>query len=208
MSRKDLQLELNRINELLTSQKKKAREEVVGGLTPELETQLNTMAAKARNNKISELGDDIQRMSLLDESVKVHGTSPSIDTTVSKIPGTAPSPVNQFDVVNSGGLDAVNDKVSKFRAARQAAGKKIASLIPFAGVGAGLLSGDPAMAAEELPGDIPILGQAYEAIRPSESGNPEEESMMLAERKALDNYKKSHAAQSAKYSKLNKLLGQ
>jgi hypothetical protein len=72
-------------------------------------------------------------------------------------------------------------------------GKKVAGVVPLLGTAYGLMSGDPAMAAEEAAGDIPFIGQAYEAIKPSEPGNPEEERMMLAEDKARKAYKESPA---------------
>lgn len=90
----------------------------------------------------------------------------------------------------------VMKKVADFRAAK-ALGKKALSVLPFAGAAAGFMSGDPAMAAEEAAGDIPFVGQAYEAIKPTESGNPEEERMMLAERQAMENYKNSQAGRAA-----------
>lgn len=55
-------------------------------------------------------------------------------------------------------------------------------------------TGDASAAAAELPGDIPGVGTAYEAIRPADTGNLEEERQMLAERDALENYKNSPAA--------------
>lgn len=97
---------------------------------------------------------------------EVKGGSPAIDT-------------KQIQKISS--MDEVAKKIADFRAAK-ALGKKALSVLPFAGTAAGLLSGDPAMAAEEAAGDIPFVGQAFEAIKPTESGNPEEERMMLANR--------------------------
>jgi len=88
--------------------------------------------------------------------------------------------------------DGMYDKLAKFRALR-ALGKKVAGVIPFAGAGYAALQGDSAMAADELAGDVPFLGQAYEAIKPAESGNPEEERQMLAEIQAQKNYNASPA---------------
>jgi predicted NodU family carbamoyl transferase len=81
-------------------------------------------------------------------------------------------------------------------------GKKALGVIPMAGTVAGLMAGDPAMAAEEAAGDIPVLGQAYEAIKPTESGNPEEERLMLAEDQARKNYAKS----PARFNRLNNMI--
>ena len=95
------------------------------------------------------------------------------------------------------------DKIAKIQALR-AAGKRAAGIIPLAGAGMAALSGDPAMAAEELAQDaMGPAGLAYEALRPEEAGNPEEERMMLAERQALENYKKS----PARLAKLKALMG-
>jgi hypothetical protein len=49
------------------------------------------------------------------------------------------------------------------------------------------------MAAEELAGDIPVAGQVYEAIKPTDSGNVEEERQMIAERNAQEDYSNSPA---------------
>jgi hypothetical protein len=92
----------------------------------------------------------------------------------------------------------VMDKVAAFRAAREAAktsgvGKKLMGAVPFLGAGYAALQGDPAMAAEELAGDIPVAGQVYEAIKPTDSGNVEEERQMIAERNAQEDYSNSPA---------------
>jgi hypothetical protein len=100
--------------------------------------------------------------------------------------------INTKQVVQQiGGNDFV-EKIAKLRALKQA-GKKMMGIIPFAGAGYAALQGDPAMASEELAGDIPVVGQAYEAIKPTESGNPEEERQMIAERNAQVNYNNSPA---------------
>lgn len=77
----------------------------------------------------------------------------------------------------------------------------------MAGAAYGLMSGDPAMAAEEAAGDIPVIGQAYEAIRPTDTGNVEEERTMLAEDKARKAYENSPASLDAKKAALEKLRG-
>lgn len=86
----------------------------------------------------------------------------------------------------------VMEKIAQHRALRQA-GKKVMGILPFAGAMYGLASGDPAMAAEEVAGDVPILGQAYEAIKPTDTGNVEEERQMIAERDARAAYDQSPA---------------
>lgn len=85
--------------------------------------------------------------------------------------------------------------------------KKILGALPFAGVGMAALSGDPAMAAEELAQDaMGPAGLAYEAIRPETAGNPEDDAMMFAERNALENYENSPAAKD-KFAKIRASLG-
>lgn len=75
-------------------------------------------------------------------------------------------------------------------------GKKLMGAIPMLGTAYAAMSGDPAMAAEELAGDIPVAGQVYEAIKPTETGNVEEERQMIAERNARAAYDQSPAHQA------------
>ena len=125
--------------------------------------------------------------------------------------GSAPSPepvtrikdaTEHIDTKTAKKLISGTDFTSKINALR-GLGKKVAGVIPFAGAGMAALSGEPAMAAEELAGDIPVAGQIYEAIKPTESGNPEEQSQMLAENDALKAYKQS----PARLDKLRALMG-
>ena len=103
--------------------------------------------------------------------------------------------------------NSFTDKINKLRASKTA--KKLMGILPLAGVAGAALSGDPAMAAEELAQDaMGPAGLAYEAIRPEMAGNPEEERMMLAERQALENYKNSPAGINAeKFRKIRASLG-
>lgn len=72
-------------------------------------------------------------------------------------------------------------------------GKKAAGIIPFAGAGMAALSGEPAMAAEELAGD---LVPGLEAVKSDDAGmSSGDERMMLAEDQARKNYEKSPARQ-------------
>lgn len=81
------------------------------------------------------------------------------------------------------------DKISKLRALK-AAGKKVAGILPFAGAGMAALSGDPAMAAEELAQDV--AGPLGEVVKSDSAGmSPEEEKMMLQEDRARKSYQKS-----------------
>lgn len=85
------------------------------------------------------------------------------------------------------------EKIANLRALKQA-GKKVMSVLPFAGAGYAALNGEPAMAAEELAGDVPVVGQAYEAFKPDSAGqSPEDERMMLAEIQAQKDYENSPA---------------
>lgn len=111
----------------------------------------------------------------------IHGTKPKIDTK---------------EALKTISGDEFSDKIAKLRALKSA-GKKIAGVLPFAGAGIAALSGDPAMAAEELASDL----TGIDAESAGES--PEDEAMMLAEDKARKNYEKS----PARLSKLGKIIG-
>lgn len=98
------------------------------------------------------------------------------------------------------------DKINNLKAAKTL-GKKLMGVVPLAGAAGALMSGDPAMAAEELAQDaMGPAGLAYEAIRPEQAGNPEEEMMMLAERDAMENYNNS-PAKASKFGKIRASLG-
>lgn len=87
------------------------------------------------------------------------------------------------------------EKIAKLRALK-GMGQKALGVVPMLGTAYAAMSGDPAMAAEEAVGDVPFVGQAYEAIKPTDSGNVEEEKQMIAERNARAAYDASpaHAA--------------
>lgn len=95
--------------------------------------------------------------------------------------------------LNVGGSMKIASDSPGFPALAKKMGKKVAVGVPLLGTAYGLMSGDPAMASEEAAGDIPVIGQAYEAIKPSDSGNPEEERQMLSDRNTQGNYAKSQA---------------
>lgn len=69
-------------------------------------------------------------------------------------------------------LGKIGDTInySKFKDLGKTLGKKAMGVLPFAGAGYAALNGDSAMAAEELAGDVPVVGQAFEAIKPTASG--------------------------------------
>lgn len=181
MARKELDARFNQINQMLADKVKEARD--LNLLTPELHTQLNTAAANARDRATKEMGDGLQQLN---------------SDVPQKISIAPPISTNEIQKPISG--DAFKSKI----AAALKGDKKLAGIIPFAGAGIAALSGDPAMAAEELATDAAgPAGLAYEAIRPGSVGNPEEEQLMLAERDAKEAYEKS----PARFSRLNKLLG-
>ncbi len=92
-------------------------------------------------------------------------------------------------------MSDVAEKVAQHRAMRQM-GKKAMGVIPFAGAAYAAMSGDPAMAADEMAGDVPVVGQAYEAFKSEDAGNRDEEREMLNERNAQVNYENSPARQA------------
>lgn len=91
------------------------------------------------------------------------------------------------------------NKIEALRAAK-AGGKKMLAALPFVGAGMAALSGDPAMAAEELAMDLP----GAEALRSESVGeSAEDEALMLSEDKARKAYGKS----PARLAKLRALMG-
>jgi hypothetical protein len=184
--RRDLQDELNRINELYQEYDLELRKS--GGSDAQRQQMRDTLNAK-KAKLTAEMGDDLQNLNL-GKDVKVSGGTLS---------GTEIDQAGLPDMSKQKGLG----KEGIFKRL----GKKVAGVIPLAGAAYGLASGDPAMAAEEAAGDIPVIGQAYEAIKPEMAGNPEEERMMLAEDKARKAYSQSPAAMDAKESALKKLRG-
>ena len=184
--RRELQDELNRINELY----KKYDTDLVKAKGSDAQRQQMRDTMNVNKAKVmAEMGDDLQSLNL-GKNVKVSGGTLS---------GTEIDQTGLPDMAKQKGLG----KEGIFKRL----GKKVAGVIPLAGTAYGLASGDPAMAAEEAAGDIPVLGQAYEAIKPEMAGNPEEEKMMLAEDKARKAYSQSPAAAGAKEAALKKLRG-
>lgn len=71
-------------------------------------------------------------------------------------------------------------------------GRKMLGALPLVGAGMAALSGDPAMAAEELAQDA--AGPLGEVVRSDSAGmSPEDEKMMLQEDRARKSYQKSPA---------------
>jgi DNA polymerase/3'-5' exonuclease PolX len=88
-------------------------------------------------------------------------------------------------------------KINALKGMGSQAGKKVLGAIPLIGAATTFATtGDASAAAEEIPGDIPFLGQAYEAIRPETAGDVEGEKTLLAEIEAYKNYKNSPAHQA------------
>lgn len=118
----------------------------------------------------------------------------------------APIDTKQIAKLSSG--SEFTDKIAKLRALKSA-GKKALGILPFAGAGMAALSGDPAMAAEELASDAAgPAGMAYDALKPDMAGNPEDDAMMMAESQAHKNYQASPAGKAAKLAKLKALMEQ
>lgn len=185
MSRKDVKDELNRINELYQQKDLELRK---SGGTDQQRQQMRDMLNAKKEKLIAEQGDSLQKLNA-GQSVNMKSA-------------TITDPTKLIDQSNL--PDASKSRFSGFLGKL---GKKAAGIIPLAGAGYAALQGDPAMAAEEAAGDIPFVGQAYEAIKPTESGNPEEERQMIAERNAKVNYQNSPAAAGAKMAALKKIRG-
>lgn len=85
-------------------------------------------------------------------------------------------------------------KIEALRALK-GAGKKVAGIIPMAGVAMAALQGDPAMAAEELAEDA---AGPLAALKPDTAGDREAERDLMTEIQARKNYKKSAAYRDAR----------
>lgn len=166
--RRKLQEELNRINELYHQTDLEMNK---SGGNIQQRQQLRDLLNKKKESLMAELGDDLGN---LNAGKAINLKDASITRGAKDTIGAG------FDASKNSGL-------------LKMLGKKAAGVIPLAGAGLAALSGEPAQAAEELAGDIPVIGQAYEAIKPTESGNPQEERLELAEDAARKNYKKSPA---------------
>lgn len=105
-----------------------------------------------------------------------------------------------ISAVKSSAGDVI-DAASRFA---KGPGKKIVSALPYAGTAYGLMSGDPASAAEESVGDIPIAGQIYETIKPDMAGSAEDDFMMKRESDAYNKYKQSPASMDKISNKINR----
>lgn len=174
--RRKLQDELNKLNEMYQAQDLKMRK--IGATDTDRQRLRDMMTAK-KEKIINELGDDMQKLQV--------GTPVRLkEATV-----TGVSDLGSQDKLPDAAKQVGAGKFGKLS-------KKVAGIIPFAGAGMAALSGDPAMAAEELAGDVPVAGQIYEAIKPSDSGNVEEEKTMIAEDRARKNYANSPAAMDRK----------
>lgn len=175
-----------------------------------MDDKLNSLKAKkldeARKQKILE-----ERQARMLSDMQKRASTPiikdsSLSTDDVRHVKSTSQPIDTKGIAKLSTGDEFTEKIAKLRALK-AAGKKVAGVIPFAGAGMAALSGDPAMAAEELASDaMGPAGMAYDALKPDVAGNPEEESMMLAERDAMENYKNSPAGKAAKLAKLKALM--
>ncbi len=138
--------------------------------------------------------------------MKVKSLGNETEDAVTKIKGMT----QKLDTKEIAPIISGSDFAKKIEALRtlKGAGKKVAGIIPLAGVGMAALSGDPAMAAEELAQDaMGPAGLALEALKSEDAGNVEEEKQMLAERRAQTRYKNSPAATDARFQRIRNMLG-
>jgi len=177
VDRRNLQEELNRINDLYQKQDLKLRK--VGGTDAQRQALRDMLNAK-KQRLVSEMGDSLQKLNA-GEAIKIS------DSTISK------------GMDQTGLPDAADTaKFSRFKKTLGSMGRKAAGVIPLAGAGMALLSGEPAMAAEELGEDV--MGPLA-ALKPETAGSAEDDAMIRAERDAQKNYMKSKAFQDARASK-------
>lgn len=162
----------------------------------------------ARQFELSQLTNSSQS-NVLDKQLSQGFNNPTVKGVTEHINTTGIQPIKS-------GAD-FTEQIAAKRAALQAAktgGRKLMGAIPFLGAGYAALSGDPAMAAEQLgrdaieaapvalsaaaklgAGATPVgMGMiAADAFMPEQAGNPEEERQMLAERNAQVDYQNSPA---------------
>jgi hypothetical protein len=142
--------------------------------------QLKQMFNSKMSQLDNEFGDSLNKLNRGEKLAISGGTTAGIDIDQSKLPDAS----MQKNLGKSGMFKRL--------------GKKVAGVIPLAGAAYGLASGDPAMAAEEAAADVPVLGQAYEALKSEDAGNRNEEREMLSERNAMDSYRNSQAYRDAR----------
>lgn len=80
--------------------------------------------------------------------------------------------------------------------------KTVAGALPLAGTAAALSSGDVSAAAAELPSEIPVVGQAYDAIRSESAGNSQDDKDIINEVQARKNYDNSPASKDLRQKAL------
>ena len=165
--RKELQKELNRINQLYQDYDLEMRK---SGASIEQRQMMRDMMNKKKEEVMKELGDDLTHLNMGGSKTIKNVNSP-IDTKTGMKVG---KPVL----------------------------KKLAGIIPLIGAGSALLSGEPAMAAEELAYDLTgPVGTMAEALKPDTAGNVEEEKQLIAERNAKQKYNHSQAAKDARVAR-------
>lgn len=174
MDRRDLQQELNRINQLF---QEKDVELSKAGASMEQRQQLRDMLNNKKQRLMAEMGDSLQKLNAGEDVLVKRGTvSKGVDES------------NLPDVSKQVGL-------GKFGKTFSRVGRKAAGVIPLAGVGMAVLSGDPAMAAEELAEDA--MGPLA-ALKPEAAGSAEHDAMIRSERDAQKSYMKSPAYRAAR----------
>jgi hypothetical protein len=166
--RRALQDELNRVNQLYQDKDLEMRK--IGASDMDRQRMRDMLNAK-KERLMAEMGDDLQKLNT--------GAGISVGK------GTVSGPSEMLD--QSSLPDASKTAgLGKFKRL----GQKVAGIVPFAGVAAAALQGNPAMAADELMEDA---AGPLAALKPDVAGNRKEERTMLAERKALKNYENSPA---------------
>lgn len=179
-TRPEIQDELNRMNELYQQADLDLKK---AGASIEQRQRARDLLNKKKTDVLAQ-GDDLTKLNA-GKSIGIQGGTISTGLDQSDLP----------DMAKQVGLG----KEGMFSRLRSKLGKKALSVIPGVGAIAGLASGEPAMAAEEAVGDIPLIGQGYEAIKSESAGmSPEEEDMMLADIQAKKNYANSPAARARK----------
>lgn len=205
--RRELQAQKSRLAEMYQTQRVKM--ENAGASVDQL-SRLKKMFNDKSAKLDQQYGDTLSKLNR-GEDVRVSGgTTSGMELNQSKLP----------DMAKKVGLG----KESLFKRL----GKKVAGVIPLAGTAYGLMSGDPAMAAEQAASDVadlaaPVAAKlgagaaagpiglaaiaAQQALSPSDAGSAEEENMMLAEIEARKRYEKSPAFSSLR-NRLKKKMGQ
>lgn len=152
-----------------------------------LEYLRNLEKLKASGVKSADYTSDLDK-----DVVRVKGGSPAVEK-----PTVIKNMTQKIDSKGTTDLISGEDFAKKIEALRalKGAGKKVAGVIPMAGVAMAALQGDPAMAAEEA---IEDLAGPLAALKPDTAGDVKGQNLLEAEIQARKNYKKSAAYRDAR----------